>query len=163
MALPLPTLWLSLRDLADQSNLLIPFEDGWSGALAIPGALVTNLSDVDGEGGKGDGFEVHRTAPVVGAEDGTEEAATQVEAFHVGLEIELDRLRGEIAEDNEGRGQRGDVLGPANPREHVLIVMVQGDIDAVGDGGVSMAEGAELAIPVQERGLICVLDWNAGR
>ena len=47
------------------------------------------------------GFEVHGAHAVVRAEDGAEEAAAQVELHGVGLDGEVLRLAGEIAEDDE--------------------------------------------------------------
>jgi hypothetical protein len=47
-----------------------------------------------------------------------------VKTLHVGLERQLHRLRGEIADYNHGRRYGCDCLGLADQDEDVLIVVV---------------------------------------
>ena len=46
---------------------------------------------------------MHGAHAVVGAKDGAEEAAAQVEFHHVGLNGEVLRLTGEVAENDQDR------------------------------------------------------------
>ena len=124
--------------------------------------LVAELADVGGIGGDGHGFEVHGAHAVIGAEDRAQEAAAEVKTGQLRLERELDRLRGEVADDDQYRGDRRDGLWLANPDEDVLVVVVEGDGLAVGDGGVAVVEFAEPTIPVEERGRVGVLEGDVG-
>jgi len=115
------------------------------------------LADVGGVGWERHGFEVHRAHTVVGAEDGAEEAAAQVEFRHVGLDGEVGRLAGEVAEDDEDWRGEGDVLWFANHDEDVLVVAVDGEVLAGVDGCVAVMELDELAVPVEKRGGVGLL------
>lgn len=71
---------------------------GWEGSST---ASEAEFADVGGVGGEGHGFEVHGAHAVVGADDGAEEAAAEVELHGVGLDGEVLGLAGEVAEDDE--------------------------------------------------------------
>ena len=73
---------------------------------------------------------MHGAHAVVGAEDGAEEAAAQVEFSDVGLDSEMLRLAREIAEDDQDRVGRRDGLRLANDDEDVLVVAVDGEVFA---------------------------------
>jgi hypothetical protein len=101
---------------------------------------------------------MHRAPASVGAEEGAEEAAAEVKALDVGLERELDWLRGEVADHDQDRRGGRDGLGLADPGKDVLIIMVESDSGAVVDGGVAVMKPAKAAIPVEERRWVGVLE-----
>ena len=114
-------------------------------------------ADVGGVGWERHGFEVHGAHAVVGAENGAEEAAAQMEFHRVRLDGEVGGLAGEVAEDNQDwRGGR-DVFWFADHDEDVLVVAVDGEVFAGVDGGVAVMKLDELAVPVEERGGVGVL------
>jgi len=93
---------------------------------------------------------MHGADHVVGALDRAEEAASEAETLYVCLERELDGLRGEIADDDDGGGDRRDGDGFADPGEDVLVVVIEGDVGTGVDGRVAVVEGAQLPVPVEE-------------
>ncbi len=106
---------------------------------------------------------MHGAHAVVGAEDGAEEAAAQVEFSDVGLDSEMLRLAREIAEDDQDRVGGRDGLRLANDDEDVLVVAVDGEVFAGVDGGVAVVELDESAVPVEERVGIGLLEGCVGR
>ena len=58
---------------------------------------------------------MHGTHGVVGTHCGAEEAAFEVEALHVVFERELDRLGGEVADDDHRGRNRSDGCGFSDP------------------------------------------------
>ena len=133
-----------------------------AGHARLVSFLETELADVGGVGRERHGFEVHGSHAVIGAEDGAEEAAAQVEFHGVGLDGEVLRLAGEIAEDDEdGVGWR-DVFRFADHDEDVLVVAVDGEVLAGVDGGVAVMKIDELAVPVEERGGVGFLQCCVG-
>ena len=116
---------------------------------AAPGSEA-EFADVGGVGGKRHGLEVHGSQAAVGAENGAEEAAAQVELHGVCLDGELLRLAGEVVKDDQdGVGGR-DVLWLADHDEDVLVVAVDGEVFAGVDGAVAVMELDEFAVPVEE-------------
>jgi hypothetical protein len=114
-------------------------------------------ADVGSVGWERHGFEVHGAHAVVGAEDGAEEAAAQVEFHRVGLDGEVLRLAGEIAEDDQDWIGGGDVFWFADHDEDVLIVAVDGEVFAGVERGVAVMQLDEPAVPVEKRGGVSVL------
>ena len=150
------------------SQAAYPSRNAWIERLGAPTShtgsrsLVAEFADVDGIGREGHGFQVHGTPASVGAEEGTKKAAAEVKAFDVGLERELDRLRGEVADHNQDRGNGRDGLGLADPGKDVLIIMVESDGGTGVDGGVAVMKCAKAAVPVEERGWVGVLEGYVG-
>ena len=103
---------------------------------------------------------MHGAGGVIGAQDGAEEAALEVQALHVGLERELCGLGGEVADDHDRGRNWSDGLRFADPGEDILVVVVEGDVGSGVDGGIAVVERAELAIPVEERLWIGVLECD---
>src|ERR1700733_9869714 len=105
---------------------------------------------------------MHGADAFVGAKNGAKEASAKVKTLQLRFEGELDRLRGEVADDNEDGRDGGDGLGFADPGEDVLIVMVEGGGLTPADGGVAVMERGELAIPVDQRGWVGILKGCVG-
>ncbi len=118
--------------------------------MAICPSLEAERADVGGVRGERHGFEVHGAHAVVGAEDGAEEAAAQMKFHRVGLDGEVLRLTGEIAEDDQDRVGGGDVFWFADHDEDVLVVAVDGEVFARVEGGVAVMKLDEPAVPVEE-------------
>lgn len=93
---------------------------------------------------------MHGAHAVVGAEDGAEEAAAQMEFHRVRLDGEVGRLAGEVAENDQDRCSGGDVFWFADHDENVLVVAVDGEVLAGVEGGVAVMKLDEPAIPVEE-------------
>ena len=115
-------------------------------------SLEAERADVGGVGWERHGFEVHGAHAVVGAEDGAEEAAAQMEFHRVRFDGEMGGLAGEIAEDDEDWVGWRDVFRFADHDEDVLVVAVDGEVLAGVDGGVAVMKLDELAVPVEEGG-----------
>ena len=103
---------------------------------------------------------MHGAGGVVGAQDGAKEAALEAQALHVVLERDLGWLRGEVADDDDGGGDRCDCLRFADPGEDVLVVVIEGDVGSGVDGGIAVVERAELTVPVEEGLRIGVLECH---
>src|SRR5258707_7631240 len=112
----------------------------------------TERADIGGVGWERHGFEVHGAHAVVGAEEGAEEAAAQMEAHCVRFDGEVGWLTGEVAEDDQDWVGGGDVFWLADHDEDVLIVAVDGKVFAGVDGGIAVMKLDQLAVPVEERG-----------
>lgn len=105
---------------------------------------------------------MHGAHAVVGTEEGAEEAASEVEAHGVGFDGEMRRLAGEVAEDDQYGAFGRDVFWLADHDEDILVVAVDGEEFAGVDGAVAVMEIDELAVPVEERCGVGVLECCIG-
>lgn len=67
---------------------------------------------------------MHWAAPGVGTHYGAEKAAFEVKALHIGLQRELNWLSGQVADDHNRWGYRGNGLGFSHPYQDVLVIAV---------------------------------------